>query len=1682
MKVKMPYASLTTARFLPAVTAALTAAGLVGTAHAQLQTAGSLLVNVDATSAPLGTLSSITNAGTLGGVFEARGGAAATPFVSPVNGNGTKGILFDGGDYLQHVASLGGAVVAADPTLTGNNPTLSIEAWVLNPSLDQEETIVAWGHRGGPDGSNISFNYGWDAAWGAMGHWGGPDMGWDPASSSAGFNPAGNPIPGVWHHLVYTFDGATQKVYADGALRNSEAVSVNIYPLPGVCIGAQYDNDTVVTGGLRGSMAIARLRIHADALTDAQVLNNYNVEKNGFSNGGSPLPFGPTHRYSFNNASGAAADGAVITDSVGTSHGAVRGTGATFTGTRISLPGGSSSTAPYVDLPNGLLSSLGASNGGPGEITIEGFVKNNGSRNWSRVFDFGNGSAGELNAPGVPGGSAEGQDYLFLSATEGTNPFRHILALRNVIPPAGSDLSVGWGSDKSGRDYHFAVTWKESTGQILAYENGSLVSALNVNPANDKLSTIQDVNVWLGRSNWTGDDNFQGEYDEFRIYPRVLPPEQVKASFDAGANNLATADPVSIGTQPQNQTAVEFGSATFNVNGLGYPIIGYQWFRSPATVIAGANASSLTLNAIPLGDNGAQFFCIASNFIPGTGSFFATSQVATLTVNADLTRPTVVSAAAAGVSNILVTFSETINAGDAANPANFAVSAAGTNLTVLGAAASGLRGARLTVNAPFGCAYYEVTVNNVRDVATAQNPVAANSKAGFLSLANPSLTRRYTFNNSPTASAAGTLVPDLRGGDPAVIRSGGGAATLTGTRATLSGGGSATGSYIDLPNGLLSNNSTNRGGTGALTFEGWVKITGNQSWSRILDFGANQAGEITGPGGGGAEGIDYFFLSAQIGGNTGARRIDISNRDQGDFGTVGAEYGINNFNQDFQYVVTWDEATGVVRAYENGALVTSMTTVAPMSDINDVNVWLGRSNWTVDANTQGEYDEFRVYNRVLGAAEIAQNATLGPDNGIGAPQSITLNVASTNMTFPGPTQQATALVNFAGGVSLDFVNSGCLTFQSSNPGVLTVSPAGLLTVVTGGVATITARFNGLSASRTVSVLEDTFPPTLVSARVSSPTAIEIQYSEIVDTATAVDSVNYLVFGPDGPVAINTVDLHPSRDRVTINLFDRLPLGLVRVEVSLVTDTAPRLNEIAPGSRISAYNLTLKGLTHRYSFNGTPLANATAAAVPDLVGLADGTVKGNGAAFLGSRLSLAGGTSGSAAYVDLPNGLLSANSTNRGGSGGVSLEMWVKVTGVQNWSRIFDIGSSDSGGGVGGEQPGPGGGGAGLDYLMHSAVVGTDRNTRRIELRNEDPAGGGIVTVDYATTNFNTDTHIVLSWDERTGQVRTYQNGVQVATVTTDDAMSQINDVNVWLGRSNWNGDNNLQGEFDEFRIHNRVLPQGDIAASYALGPDPNFGTLNSVSLAGATTMTATNTQQLSFYGIFSNVPGLDLSGTPAVRYTSSNPGVLTVSPSGVAQALRCGSAKVTAWVAGVPSVTNSLTITVLNCPPTAAPDGAATRSGESITVPISKFLNNDSDPEGAPITFLNASATSTNGGTVTVGATAITYSPVPGFVGVDRFHYTISDGVLSATTFVEILVVNGDIPAPNLVGLSPLPTGGYQVRFAGIPGRTYQVQRATSPNGPWSALATLVAPLFGLLEYQDTNPPQPSAFYRIILP
>ena len=499
-------------RGLPAWTVALLAAGaLTSSAQAQIQKAGDLLVSVDATGVALGPVVSIPNKGTLGGVFGATGTDADRPVIQLVGG--TKALNFDGTDFLQLEDAVGGSLITAPSVITGPNPTHSIEVWTLNPVVAGEETLVSWGHRGGPDGSNVSFGYGSDFRWGAVGHWGAPDLGWN--------NDGGNPAPNKWHHLAYTYDGTTSRVYSDGQLTNAEILgpdAVSTHPDTAINIAAQLEADgTTVTGALRYTGAIARVRIHDDVLTPAQILANYNLEKGDFVDPQPPpaivparLTKGPVHRYSFSETAAANATDGVIKDSVGTENGKVLGDGASFSGSRLVLNGGPSATAAFADFPNGLISRNSTNNGGSGEVTIETWMKVTGAHTWSRVFDFGSSQQDPDNEVTGPGGGGTGLDYLELSAQIGDDTGSRRLELRNEDPAGGGIVTSDSPTKTFGRDFNIAVTWKESTGKIVLYENGLEVTTMTTD---DPMSDLHDVNVWLGRSNWNGDQNVQGEFD-----------------------------------------------------------------------------------------------------------------------------------------------------------------------------------------------------------------------------------------------------------------------------------------------------------------------------------------------------------------------------------------------------------------------------------------------------------------------------------------------------------------------------------------------------------------------------------------------------------------------------------------------------------------------------------------------------------------------------------------------------------------------------------------------------------------------------------------------------------------------------------------------------------------------------------------------------------------------------------------------------------------------------------------------------------------------------------------------------------------------------------------------------------------------------------------------------------------
>jgi hypothetical protein len=220
------------------------------------------------------------------------------------------------------------------------------------------------------------------------------------------------------------------------------------------------------------------------------------------------------------------------------------------------------------------------------------------------------------------------------------------------------------------------------------------------------------------------------------------------------------------------------------------------------------------------------------------------------------------------------------------------------------------------------------------------------------------------------------------------------------------------------------------------------------------------------------------------------------------------------------------------------------------------------------------------------------------------------------------------------------------------------------------------------------------------------------------------------------------------------------------------------------------------LIHRYSFNGT----STSTVVTDSVGAAHGTVVNTTLSGAGTVV-LAGGTSDQ--YVDLPNLLIS-------GLTSATLEVWVNWAGASDGGsdcqRILDFGANSSG--TEGSQ-----GTSGTIFVMISPNCSNLRGSYRSSTTVDTYAEAS----SALATGVASHVALVLSASDQT--LYLYLNGALQNQATGLSALSQLNDINNWLGRSQYQRDPELSGTIDEFRIYNVALSQVQIQASYAAGPD-----------------------------------------------------------------------------------------------------------------------------------------------------------------------------------------------------------------------------------------------------------------------
>jgi hypothetical protein len=206
---------------------------------------------------------------------------------------------------------------------------------------------------------------------------------------------------------------------------------------------------------------------------------------------------------------------------------------------------------------------------------------------------------------------------------------------------------------------------------------------------------------------------------------------------------------------------------------------------------------------------------------------------------------------------------------------------------------------------------------------------------------------------------AGTTVKDVEGGLDGTIM-GSKYAWLSGGGLNLKGGGNAgdwndgsgDGSYVDLPNGLIS-----QFGDDSMTIEAVYNSVADSAWQRVFSFGGSVGGEDQSPGGGGDECV--FLTTPNSGGNTQfTLRSETVTRD------INGSYTANKLTH---VVWEYDSATRMIKMYLDGELVDSdvLEDGRPLSELIDVNNWIGRSQWQWDGMFEGKIYDLRFYSGLM---------------------------------------------------------------------------------------------------------------------------------------------------------------------------------------------------------------------------------------------------------------------------------------------------------------------------------------------------------------------------------------------------------------------------------------------------------------------------------------------------------------------------------------------------------------------------------------------------------------------------------------------------------------------------------------------------------------------------------------------
>jgi hypothetical protein len=473
------------------------------------------------------------------------------------------------------------------------------------------------------------------------------------------------------------------------------------------------------------------------------------------------------------------------------------------------------------------------------------------------------------------------------------------------------------------------------------------------------------------------------------------------------------------------------------------------------------------------------------------------------------------------------------------------------------------------------------------------------------------------------------------------------------------------------------------------------------------------------------------------------------------------------------------------------------------------------------------------------------------------------------------------------------------------------------------------------------------------------------------------------------------------------------------------------------------------MLHHWDFN-TDGTDSISGSNVTLVGTA--TISG------GSLNLPGGGVFANYGYVNLANTLL--------GNPTLSVECWYTQNALTTWSKVWMFGFDNPGG-----EPQ-------LSYIDFTPYTGLGGNPPKIDFdpndNNELNAPGG------PTLNAAQQYHVVTVYDAGQNRMSMWINGVLIATnAMGGETIQNLGFNTAHFGAGFFYGDPDLNGTINDIRIYNNALGALQIAVNLAAGPDTVVSSYvpSGVHLSvNSTTLLGGQTEQVDATGDFGSLTGVEITAA-VTNWSSSNPGALTVSSSGLLTAVGAGNATISGIVAGV---TGQVAVSVSAVQPTISQDlqplTAFVGSPVGLTVGAQGgnltyywFKNGSLVPSQTTTTFNFPSLALSDAGNynVTVSnqvgtATSSTVSVTVLQQSLDH-RYSMDD----ATVTDSIAGANGT-PNNNITfsggqalfpGTSPSgPTGDYISLpgglISGYSSVTFEMWATIQPNGTWNQICT----------------------------